>query len=282
MELLALDRRDADLSKPESLRAVLRAARPNLILNAAAYTAVDRAESEPELADLVNHQAPRVLAEEAHRLGALLIHYSTDYVFDGTKSGPWLEDDSPSPLSTYGAGKLKGEQAIAASCENYLILRTSWVYANHGNNFLRTMLRLGAERSVLRVVNDQWGAPTSAAALADATRAMADRMDEAPAQRAGIYHATCSGKTTWCGFAEAIFEAQAEAQSRTGVGKVLPRVEGIAGADYPTPALRPKNSVLDNSKLRTRFNVQLPAWEDALLEVMANHREPHHTGTIKK
>jgi dTDP-4-dehydrorhamnose reductase len=278
MDPLALDRRDADLGQPESLRAVLRTARPDLILNAAAYTAVDRAESEPELADLVNHQSPRVLAEEAHRVGALLVHYSTDYVFDGMKPGPWLEDDQPAPLNTYGASKLKGEQAIAASCESFLILRTSWVYAGHGHNFLRTMLRLGVEQPVLRVVSDQWGAPTSAAALAEATRAMTDRMSRTSDQRTGVYHATCSGKTTWLGFAEAIFQAQAEAAT----GKARPRVEGIASADYPTPALRPKNSVLDNRKLWESFNIQLPAWEVALRQVMARDCKSEHIGTIEK
>jgi dTDP-4-dehydrorhamnose reductase len=278
LDLIALDRRGADLSHPESLRSVIREARPGLILNAAAYTAVDRAESEPELADTINHRAVRVIAEEAQRIGALLVHYSTDYVFDGSKQAPWAEDDGTAPLNIYGASKLAGEQAIAAACENYLVLRTSWVYAGHGQNFLRTMLRLGAERPVLRVVNDQLGAPTSAAALAEATRQIVERAQEGSDTFADVYHATCGGKTTWDGFARTIFDIQAD----LAPAMHRPQVEGIPASEYPTPAQRPQNSVLDNGKLRERFGIQLPTWENALREVMARVLAAAQTGTIQE
>jgi dTDP-4-dehydrorhamnose reductase len=275
--LQALDRQMADFAHPESLRGVVRNMRPALIVNAAAYTAVDRAESEPAMADIVNHQSPRVLAEEAERAGALLIHYSTDYVFDGKKSEPWVETDLPAPLNVYGATKLAGEQAIAKSCRHYLILRTSWVYGPHGSNFLRTMLRLGLERPVLKVVNDQWGAPTSSAALANATRSIVDRLDVTarsrqgedvlPGQWAGVYHVTCAGKTNWCAFAEAIFDAAAK------VGFFSrPQVCGIPGVAYPTAARRPLNSVLSNQKVLDTFGVQMPHWErdlEAVFEELA-------------
>ncbi len=260
MDLLALHRRAADLSRPESLREVVRAARPDVILNAAAYTAVDRAESEPELADRVNHLAPAVLAEEAERAGALLVHYSTDYVFDGTKTTPWLETDEPNPLNVYGATKLAGERAIAVRCPRHIILRTSWVYGPRGHNFLLTMLRLGRERDVLRVVDDQWGAPTSAGALADATRAVVDRvLAETASGWFGVYHATCAGETTWCGFARAIFTESARNGSRA-----WPVVEGIQTSEYPTPARRPRSSGLSNSKLFETFGLRFPVWQDAL------------------
>ena len=260
-ELLGLDRAGADLAQPESLRQVVRDAKPEVILNAAAYTAVDRAESEPELADRVNHLAPQVLAEEAERLGALLVHYSTDYVFDGTKREPYVETDEPNPVNVYGATKLAGERAIARACACHLILRTSWVYSPRGHNFLLTMLRLGREREVLRVVNDQHGAPTSAKALAEATLDIVGRVlaGQAPEDWAGNYHCTCAGQTTWAGFAQAIFAEAAKYEPRAWA-----RVEGISTAAYPTPARRPRNSVLDGSKLRHRFQLNLSPWEDAL------------------
>ena len=261
-KLLAPDRQTADLSRPESLRSVVSDARPWLILNAGAYTAVDRAEAEPELADRVNHQAVRVLAEEAHRTGALLVHYSTDYVFDGSKTEPWIESDIPAPLNTYGKSKLAGERAIDEACERYLILRTSWVYGPHGENFLRTMLRLGRDRRLLRVVSDQFGAPTTSIALAQATHAVIHQIEQEASSRnswSGIYHATCREHTSWCDFARSIFEAAAAVSTYTA-----PRVEAIASANYPTPAKRPRYSVLDCDKLWKRFNVQLPRWKDAL------------------
>jgi dTDP-4-dehydrorhamnose reductase len=253
--LTACGKSICDLSDPSSIRAAIRGARPDIILNAAAYTAVDRAESESELAMHINGDAPGIIAEEAKKYNALLIHYSTDYVFDGSKSGPWVEDDPVFPLNIYGATKLAGERNIQRVGGRFLIFRTSWVFAPHGNNFLCTMLRLGQEREHLRVVNDQKGAPTSAAALARATRRILDR----PANqiRPGIYHMTCAGQTTWCGFAQAIF---ARAQS----GKPWATVIGIPTSEYPTPAMRPANSVLSNKKLKTAFNVELPPWERAL------------------
>ena len=264
--LLALDRTGADLGQPESLRAVVRAARPTLILNAAAYTAVDRAESEPELTDCVNHLAPAVLAEEAEHCGAMLIHYSTDYVFDGTKTSPWVETDKPSPLSVYGATKLAGERAITRACSRYVILRTSWVYGPRGHNFMKTMLRLGRERDTLRIVDDQYGAPTSASALAEATHAIASRIvlgqAGTPSEWAGVYHATCAGQTTWAGFACAIFTEAAKHELQA-----WPRVDGIATEQFLTPAKRPRNSMLSNEKLRKRFGVQLPEWERSLQKI---------------
>lgn len=260
-DLLALDRAGADLSRPESLRRVVREAKPEIILNAAAYTAVDRAESEPELADRVNHRAPGVLAEEAERLGALLVHYSTDYVFDGTKTEPYVETDEPNPLNVYGATKLAGERAVARACARHLILRTSWVYSHRGHNFLLTMLRLGRERDVLRIVDDQWGAPTSARALAEATREVISRIltGEAPANWSGLYHATCRGETTWAGFARAIFEEGISARGLV--------IEGIRTAAYPTPAKRPARSTMSGEKLCLDFATSLPAWHDALRQV---------------
>ncbi len=269
-DLLALDRAGADLSHPESLREVVRQARPEVILNAAAYTAVDRAESEPELADRVNHLAPGVLAEEAERLGALLVHYSTDYVFDGTKTTPYVETDEPNPLNVYGATKLAGERAIAAACRRHLILRTSWVYSHRGHNFLLTMLRLGREREVLRVVDDQWGAPTSARALAEATHTAMARVltDEVPAGWAGVYHATCAGKTTWDGFARAILEGARQHGPRPWA-----RIESIATAEYPTAAKRPENSSLSTRKLHTLSAMEMPFWQSALVETQTHIRQ---------
>ena len=262
-DVTAWDRATADLSRPESLRTLLRSLRPDVILNAAAYTAVDRAESEPELAMTINGGAPGVLAEEASKSGALLVHYSTDYVFDGSKQSPWVETDSTGPLNVYGQSKLAGERAIEAAGGRYLIFRTSWVYGAHGHNFLRTMLRLGAERDQLTIVDDQFGAPTSSAAIADATRAIVDKalLDE-PVP--GVYHMTCGGKTTWCRFAEEIF-----AQNRQQSGNTEPKVIPISSADYRTPARRPSNSVLSNEKMWSAFEVSLPDWKPALRAVMS-------------
>jgi dTDP-4-dehydrorhamnose reductase len=257
-EVIACDRKAADLSQPEMLRDLLRRLRPDVILNAAAYTVVDRAESEAELAMTINGEAPRVLAEEAAKLDALLVHYSTDYVFDGTKQSPWVENDVTNPLNTYGATKLAGERFIEEVGGRYLIFRTSWVYGPHGHNFLLTMLRLGRERDQLRIVDDQFGAPTSSPAIADATRAVVDVM-QAGETAPGIYHLTCGGDTTWCGFAREIF-------ARARVSKA-PQVTGIPSNEYPTPAARPKNSVLSNEKLKSVYRVELPHWQTALDQV---------------
>lgn len=256
--IIAHSRAECDLSQPDSIRSTVRAARPALILNAAAYTAVDRAESEPDLAMRVNGGAPGILAEEAKRIGALLVHYSTDYVFDGSKPTPYIEDDLTHPLNTYGATKLAGERNIRQVGGAYLIFRTSWVFSPHGKNFLLTMLRLGQEREHLNIVNDQHGAPTSALAIAEATHgALNSITGRWPEEVSGIYHMTCSGQTTWCGFAQAIF-AGAPAE------KPWAKVNGIPSTDYPMPATRPANSVLSNEKLKSIFGVELPSWQSAL------------------
>jgi dTDP-4-dehydrorhamnose reductase len=263
----AVGRDTVDLSDAGQVREVVRRAEPDLILNAAAYTAVDRAETESDLALAINGRAPRVLAEEAKKRGALLVHYSTDYVFDGKKQGPWTETDAPMPPNIYGASKLAGEQAIEEVGGNYLIFRTSWVYGPHGKNFLMTMLRLGRERDSLSVVDDQIGAPTTTIELARATHAivtglLADRFGSLQ-ECSGIYHMTCAGSTSWFGFAHAIF---AKAEKLSGVKS--PTLSAISTKDYPTPATRPLNSVLSNAKLHARFGVKLAGWETALNQVM--------------
>jgi len=267
--IVAVNRESVDLADSDQLRQVVHHAAPDVILNAAAYTAVDRAESEVATAHAINALAPRVLAEEAAERNALLVHYSTDYVFDGSKQEPWTEDDSPAPLSVYGASKLAGEQAIQNSRARHLIFRTSWVYSPHGKNFLLTMLRLARERDKLSIVDDQIGAPTSSFALARATRsivtgALAGRYGE-PQDWSGLYHMTCAGSVSWFGFAQAIFTRAANQ-----LGAKPPELTPIAAKDYPTAAARPRNSVLSNEKLRARFAVELPSWQSALDEVIAS------------
>ena len=225
-EIICHDLDTVDLGEPDQVRAMVRSAAPHIILNAAAYTAVDRAESEPAVAMAVNSTAPRVLAEEARRCNALLVHYSTDYVFDGSKAGPWLESDKPNPLNVYGASKLAGEEAIQQMGGRFLIFRTSWVYGPHGRNFLLTMLHLARERDELSIVDDQFGAPTSSIELADATRAIVSGALEGkfgPTESwAGLYHTTCSGSTSWCGFASAIFSSASWLASRQSSGSQAP------------------------------------------------------------
>lgn len=266
-EIFAVDREIVDLADADQTRAMVRRVEPDLILNAAAYTAVDRAESEPELAMAINVQTPRILAEEALTRNALLVHYSTDYVFDGAKQGPWTEEDQPAPLNTYGVSKLAGEQAIRQIGGQYLIFRTSWVYGPHGANFLLTMLRLARQRDRISVVDDQIGGPTTSIELARATRAivsgaLAGKFG-ATEDWAGLYHMTCSGSTSWCGFAQAVFDRAGKMLD----GKV-PVVAPITSEEYPTPAPRPRNSVLSNARLAARFGVQLAPWEAALDEVI--------------
>jgi dTDP-4-dehydrorhamnose reductase len=251
-------RDECDLSNEQSIRDTVQQVKPAVIINAGAYTAVDQAEKEPGQCFAINAQAPRILAQEAARLGALLIHYSTDYVFDGEKAQPYLETDPIHPLNVYGESKAAGEAAIAEVTTRYLVLRTSWVYGAHGKNFLRTMLRLGAERPELRVVDDQRGAPTSAAAIATATARL---VDQPQSGASGIYHMTAAGSTSWCGFARAIFEASALT--------TRPRVQPISTADYPTPARRPANSVLSNDKFAQAFGFRLPTWQQQLNDVLA-------------
>ena len=263
-DVIACDRQEFDLADPDALRDAVRDAAPAVIVNAAAHTAVDKAESEPELAMAINAIAPGVLAEEAKRLGALLIHYSTDYVFDGTKPAPYTEDDSPAPLSVYGRSKREGELAIAAADGRHLIFRTSWVYGLHGANFMKTMLRLGKERDELRVVGDQIGAPTWSRHLADATALIVARRDATQ----GLYHLAAAGETSWHGYAEAIF---AEAR-RAGLLNKSPVVHRITSADYPLPAARPANSRLDCSRFRRDFDLTLPDWRTGLIDCLADAR----------
>lgn len=258
-DVAVVGRSGMDLSSPASIAGVVRAARPDVIVNSAAYTAVDKAESEKELAMAVNGRAPGVLAEEAKKANALLIHYSTDYVFDGgKKTGPYTEDDAVNPVSQYGITKLEGEKAVMASGARCLIFRSSWVYGGRGHNFLLTMLRLARDRSEIKVVDDQTGSPTWCRAMAEATAqivAMVTGRGGAVYDGAwGIYNMTCAGQVTWRGFASAIFE-------KTGSpAKAVP----ITTADYPTPARRPAYSVLSSEKLEKTFGVVMPHWERAL------------------
>ncbi|HUH56711.1 MAG TPA: dTDP-4-dehydrorhamnose reductase [Rhodanobacter sp.] len=258
----------ADLSMPESLPALLDRVQPDVIVNAAAYTAVDRAEQEEALATRVNGEAVGVLGQWAAAHGALVVHYSTDYVFDGSQAQPYAVDAPTAPVNAYGRSKLAGEEALRRSGADHLIFRTAWVYAAHGHNFLRTMLRLGAERDELRVVADQHGAPTDTGLIADVTLAVLDRWQQADSEQRrqlnGIHHLVASGATTWHGFATAIFnEAVAE-----GLLERAPRVLPIASDEFPTPAKRPAWSLLDNTLLCTRFSVELPDWRQGLSNVI--------------
>ncbi len=261
-ELVCLGRAELDLADSEAVRAQVRSLRPNLIINAAAYTAVDQAESEPEQVFAINAIAPGVLAEEAKVLGVPLIHYSTDYVFDGSKSAPYQEDDQTRPLGVYGKSKLAGEQAIAAVGGQYLILRTSWVYSLYGRNFLLTMQRLLQERDELRVVSDQIGAPTWAGTIASTTRALIEQWQTGTPGPWGVYHLTGLGETSWFGFASAIGEHLKTA------GKPCARVVAIGSSEYPTPAQRPLNSRLDCSRVQAAWNVRLPEWQAALADCL--------------
>lgn len=267
-DVVALDRSGMDLAYPDRVREAIRSVKPGLIVNPAAYTAVDLAESEPDLAMRINAEAPAVMAEEARALGAALIHYSTDYVFDGTKAGAYVEDDVPNPQNVYGHSKLAGEQAIQASGVPHLILRTSWVYGMRGKNFLRTVQRLAQERDELRIVADQFGAPTWCRTIAETTahivtklqaetRAGAKRLisDEVWQDHAGVYHLTAHGRTSWHGFTQAIVDHASTVKK--------PRVTPIATVEYPLPAKRPHNSVLSSDKLRAAF-CDLPDWDAAL------------------
>ena len=260
--LHVLGRDQLDLAHPERIAEQVRAIAPDLIINAAAHTAVDQAESEPELAFAINAKAPGVFAEEAARLGIPLIHYSTDYVFDGSKAGAYTEDDATNPLGVYGQSKLEGEQAIAAVGGQHLILRTSWVYSTHGRNFLLTMQRLLQEKPELRVVADQIGAPTWAGTIADSTRQLIQRWQAGDAGAWGVYHLTAQGETSWFGFAQAIGE-QLKAQ-----GKPCANLLPIPSSDYPTPARRPLNSRLDCSRLQREWNVSQPDWHQALIDCL--------------
>jgi dTDP-4-dehydrorhamnose reductase len=256
-ELKAFDRAGLDLADTPRLAAAVRALQPEVIVNAAAYTAVDKAESERDAAFAVNATAPRVLAEEAKRIGALLVHYSTDYVFDGEKRTPYVEDDATNPLNVYGASKLAGEEAIRKSGCRHLILRTSWVYGPRGKNFMLTMLRLARERPELRVVDDQVGAPTSSIEIARATAQVLVRAAPSPGL-SDLFHLAARGETSWYGFAQGIL-------ARAGIATPI---VAIATEGYPTPAHRPRNSRLDCSRLRETFGVTLAPWQEGLEEAM--------------
>ena len=247
-----------DFSQPDKVAATVRALRPQVIVNAAAHTAVDKAESEPDFARTLNATAPGVLAQEAAQIGALLVHYSTDYVFDGSGSRPWAESDAPAPLSVYGRTKWEGEQLIQQSGAQHLILRTSWVYAARGGNFAKTMLRLAQERERLTVIDDQWGAPTGADLLADVT-AHAIRHLQAQPQDAGLYHVAAAGETNWNLYAKHVL-AQAQ-QAQAAIKIKATEVAPVPTSDFPTPATRPHNSRLDARKLQTTFGLSLPDWQ---------------------
>lgn len=269
-ELIALDRHCTkwcgDLAKLPGLAETVQQVRPDVIVNAAAHTAVDKAEDEPALARLINALAPGVLACEAQKLGAWLVHYSTDYVFDGSGSRPWREADTPAPLSVYGQSKLEGEQLIAANCSKHLIFRTSWVYAARGGNFAKTMLRLAQERERLTVIDDQFGAPTGAELLADVSAHAIRQVLQRP-QDAGLYHLAAAGETTWHGYAKHVLTHAGRAHIATNmiVKEVLP----VPTMAFPTSARRPHNSRLDTARLQTTFALALPAWQqgvDRMLE----------------
>jgi len=272
-KVVGLTRADLDLAKPTAIRETIRRLRPRVIVNAGAYTAVDRAESERELCGAINADAPGVLAEEARRLGALLVHYSTDYVFDGSKRAPYTEADPPAPLNVYGATKLAGEQAVQATGGAYVILRTSWVYGARGTNFLRTMLRLARERTELRVVNDQIGAPTWSRSVASMTASIVGyelgRDDELSAGLAGLYHVAAGGSTTWYEFARCILEGDPRREEQ-----ICRAVVPITSAEYPTAARRPAYSVLDCSAFADRFRLSAMSWRDQLKLVLAEAPEP--------
>jgi len=276
--LTALDRQQLDLATPDSIRAAIRELRPNLIVNAAAYTAVDRAESEPELAQAVNGDALEVMAQEARAIGAVIVHYSTDYVFDGTKQTPYVETDATNPINVYGKTKLAGEQALQSSGVPYIIFRTSWVYGTRGRNFLLTILKLASEQEELRIVDDQIGAPTWSRTIADATCRILGQIGDSKSarsrleNRSGIYHLTAAGEATWFGFARAILEECANSpklegwytEATQGMPLKTKRVIPIPSAEFPVPARRPANSLLCNSKVKSVFGIELPDWRTQL------------------
>ena len=254
-----------DFSNPAGIADTVRALRPDVIVNAAAHTAVDKAESEPDFARILNATTPGVLAEEAAKLGAWLVHYSTDYVFDGSGSRPWVETDQPAPLSVYGRTKLEGEQLIQQSGAKHLILRTSWVYAARGGNFAKTMLRLAQERERLTVIDDQWGAPTGADLLADVTAHAIRQLQQRP-QDAGLYHLVAAGETTWHSYAKYVITQAQQAQAAIKIKAT--EVAPVPTSAFPTPAVRPHNSRLDTRKLQTTFGLTLPPWQQGVARML--------------
>ena len=280
-DVVALDHAQGDFSRPELLPGLIRSIKPDVIVNAAAYTAVDKAEREEKLATTVNGTAVGVIAEEARKAGILLVHYSTDYVFDGAKQTPYTEEDAPNPINVYGRSKLAGDIAVRQAGGTYVILRTSWVYAGRGHNFLDTILRLASEREELRIVDDQIGAPTWARDIADATVLIIRAICQEQAQgqfASGLFNLTASGATSWHGFAKAILEdatryALLPAQH-------LPQLKPIPSEEYPTPAARPKNSRLAGDRISKRFGIALPDWKQGLArcieEMKTGERCPTH------
>jgi dTDP-4-dehydrorhamnose reductase len=262
--LVCVDYPEVDFCNPDSIRTWIRDTAPDIVVNAAAYTAVDKAESESALALKINGEAPGLMAEEAKKRGALLVHYSTDYVFDGTKTVPYVETDAPHPLGAYGQTKLAGDQAIEATGCAHLIFRLCWVYGARGNNFMLTMQRLAREREKLRVVRDQIGCPTWSRMIAETT-ALALRQAHTPDEArelSGVYHLCASGQTSWHGFANAIIDLLPAEE------KKCREVEAIASAEYPTPTQRPAYSVMSTAKLERVFGLRLPDWQDSLRQVL--------------
>lgn len=254
-----------DFAHPTGIADTVRALHPDVIVNAAAHTAVDKAENEPEFARTLNATTPGILAEEAARLGAWLVHYSTDYVFDGSGHRPWHETDTPAPLSVYGRTKLEGEQLIQQSGAKHLILRTSWVYAARGGNFAKTMLRLAQERERLTVIDDQWGAPTGADLLADVTAHTLRQVQNRP-ENAGLYHLVAGGETNWHLYAKYVL-AQAQ-QAQPAIKIIATEVAPVPTSAFPTPATRPHNSRLDTTKLQTTFGLTLPHWQQGVARML--------------
>jgi dTDP-4-dehydrorhamnose reductase len=264
-EVIGVDRAECDLCSGEAIRKLVAEVQPSVIVNPAAYTAVNEAEAQPDPAYAINRDAAGTLAEEARKLGAMFVHYSTDYVFDGSKAAAYTEDDEPAPLNVYGASKLAGERAVAAAGGRCLVLRTSWVYGANGNNFLLTIRRLAREREELKIVDDQVGGPTSSLQLAEATARLVRKysqvgVDEFPS---GLYHATAEGAVSWCGFARAIVKALGETESFR-----LQHILAISSSEFPTPAQRPLNSVLCNGKFESTFGFKLGSWQSGLAEVV--------------
>jgi len=274
-ELIAISREQLDLNDVNAIRRVVQQVKPDLIVNPAAYTAVDKAETEPELAFAINATAPQVLAEEAAKLGSGLIHFSTDYVYDGKKASPYVETDTVNPISVYGKSKLAGEDAIRAVGLPYLILRTSWVYGAYGKNFLKTILRLATQREKLNIVGDQFGAPTSSESIANALDSLIDIWQLQNASQSGIYHFTNHGYTSWHGFATKILDEYNALRENRGWPSLMAQVKNVTSItteEYPTPASRPANSKLDNSKLSKVFRIKLPDWQEGLHQVMRDFK----------
>ena len=270
-EVFALSREQLDLTKVHDIRRIVRDIKPDLIINPAAYPAVDKAESESELTFAINATAVQILAEEAARLNAALIHFSTDYVYDGAKSGFYDETDAVNPVSVYGKSKLAGEDAIRAVGLQHLILRTSWVYGAYGKNFLKTILRLGAERDSLRIVGDQFGAPTSSESIAEGVADLVQAWQPHQENQTGIYHFTNTGETSWHGFSCEIINEYNRLKDSRGwleLKVTTDNITAITTLDYPTPAVRPTNSKLNNTKLKAVFGLELPNWQQGLTQVM--------------